>query len=235
MGATSWVPTGWRMVPSMIWLGQLSRMIWTSLCRRRDSVKNLASAANGSGDSVPSASRLNVGHWGRKKTQINTILFNKWAFSQALGNVITSVQSKGSTHSFLLQIPAVNQCLQEGFSIKSVFSMYYCYPLLADVTLLYMLSVFSLECGKTPDRYKHNRQHEQTGLWTTRQRTPWNGCNILKWEMKKISYLEWPIGKAGLGERDWWGNLAERIWHWWNKHRWRGVTKMSRYTLNGSF
>lgn len=55
--------TGWRMVPSMIWLGQLSRMIWTSLCRRRDSVKNLASAANGSGVSVPSASRLNVGHW----------------------------------------------------------------------------------------------------------------------------------------------------------------------------
>lgn len=47
----------------MIWLGQLSRMIWTSLCRRRDSVKNLASAAKGSGVSVLSASRLNTGHW----------------------------------------------------------------------------------------------------------------------------------------------------------------------------
>lgn len=70
---TSWPPpglTGWRMVPSMIWLGQLSRMIWTSLCRRRDSVKNLASAANASGVSEPSASRLNVGHWREGKLSL---------------------------------------------------------------------------------------------------------------------------------------------------------------------
>lgn len=46
----------------MFWLWQLSSTICTSLCSSRDSVKNLASAANGSGTSVASASRLNVGH-----------------------------------------------------------------------------------------------------------------------------------------------------------------------------
>lgn len=56
---------GCRMVPRMFWLWQLSRTICTSLCSSRDSVKNLASAANGSGTSVASASRLNVGHCGR--------------------------------------------------------------------------------------------------------------------------------------------------------------------------
>lgn len=53
---------GCRMVPRMFWLWQLSSTICTSLCSSRDSVKNLASAANGSGTSVASASRLNVGH-----------------------------------------------------------------------------------------------------------------------------------------------------------------------------
>ena len=47
---------------------QLSRTICTSLCSSRDSVKNLASAANGSGTSVASASRLNVGHCDRGGT-----------------------------------------------------------------------------------------------------------------------------------------------------------------------
>lgn len=54
--------TGWRMVPRRFWLWQLSRMIWTSLWSSRDSVKNLASAAKGSGVSLPSVSRRKVGH-----------------------------------------------------------------------------------------------------------------------------------------------------------------------------
>lgn len=95
---------------------------------------------------------------------------------------------------------------------------------------VHAICILSFERGKTPDGYKHNRRNEQTSLWTTRQRTPWNGCNISKWEMKKISYLEWPIGKSGLGERDWWGNLGKRIWHWWNKHRLRREAKMSHYS-----
>lgn len=48
----------------MFWLWQLSSTICTSLCSSRDSVKNFASAANGSGTSGASASRLNVGHCG---------------------------------------------------------------------------------------------------------------------------------------------------------------------------
>lgn len=59
----TWLHTGCRMVPRMTWLGQDSKMICTSLWRSRDSVKNFASAAKGSGVSLPSASRLNVGHW----------------------------------------------------------------------------------------------------------------------------------------------------------------------------
>lgn len=58
--------TGWRMVPRMFWLWQLSKMIWTSLWSSRDSVKNLASAAKGSGVSLPSASLRKVGHWSRR-------------------------------------------------------------------------------------------------------------------------------------------------------------------------
>lgn len=182
--------TGWRMVPKMIWLGQLSRMIWTSLCRRRDSVKNLASAANGSGVSAPSASRLNVGHWGEgKHTWKHLYSHLSLAVLHALRNGIKYLQSLlPQKHTFYqLQFPTVNRCIwkcfcAQSFDIICLFSVYYCYPLLTDVTLLYTLSVFSVECGKPPDRYKHKKQ---TGLWTSRQKTPWNGCNIFKWEMKK--------------------------------------------------
>ena len=56
----------------------------------------------------------------RKRTLTQSSSFNQWAFSQPLGNMIKSVQSKGSTHSFLLQVPAVNQSLQEGFCAKEL-------------------------------------------------------------------------------------------------------------------
>lgn len=44
--------------------------------------------------------------------------------------------------------------------IPSVFSVKYHYPLLTDVTLRYLLSVLSFQCGRTADRYKHNRRRQ---------------------------------------------------------------------------
>lgn len=54
--------TGCVKVPSTLWLLEwLSIKILTSLCNSRDSVKNFATSANGSGTSFP-PSRLTMGH-----------------------------------------------------------------------------------------------------------------------------------------------------------------------------
>lgn len=219
------------MVPSMIWFGQLSRMIWTSLCRRRDSVKNLASAANGSGVSAPSASRLNVGHWREGKTHIDTDASIDMYFLRQMWNAMRCVQSP-LQQKHTTAIPSSQPVPLGELYFPHILSWYnqffFCVLLLSafstDVTLVYMLSVFSLECGKTPDI-------STTGT-TSRQAFERRDKEHLEMDVisssgrwKRLVILSGPLAKLGLVKEIDGGNLAERIWQRWNKHRRREVTK----------
>lgn len=147
----------------MTWLWQLSRMIWTSRCRRRDSVKNLASAANGSGVSEPSASLLNVGHYRsrykRKKKKkckltvelylyqcsLDKKLFLGWAFSHPHSKRLFAEISSHVLKEYILKIHFGDFLPQNSFN--------QCH-----LVLLAKCNLFVSEAKQQPD--EHNRRDE---------------------------------------------------------------------------
>ena len=68
--------TGWSTDPRMFWLDTPSMTIFTSRCSRRDSVKYLASSANGSASDALLSIILNIGHWNQIALSLYMFVIN---------------------------------------------------------------------------------------------------------------------------------------------------------------